>query len=95
MPTLRTPYQPPANVSRSPRSRRFQRIVFELLCPPGALSKAIARSARGTPGSTHPARGQANQGTNHPSHWPTGCNLSHAERLIAWRIEAESLSWEH
>jgi hypothetical protein len=95
MPTLHTPHPPAAHVGGGPDSWRFQRIVFALLRPPHQVSAAIADSARGTPGSLNPARGQAHTGPNHPSHWPTGCSLSHTERLIAWRIAAERMSWEH
>lgn len=95
MPSLHTSQPAAIHVGGGPDSWRFQRIVFTLLRPPHQVSAAIAEGARSAHGRHHAQQGQAHTGANHRSHWPAGCPLSHAERLIAWRIEAEPMSWEH
>ncbi len=72
----------------------FQHVVRPLLCPPGAVSAAIADGARSHVGlHCAPPRG-AYAGRCFVRAEGDGCALSPAEQAIAFRVAGEPMSWE-
>lgn len=73
----------------------FQRVVRPLLCPPGALSAALADGAGGHAGlhCAPPAR-RPYTGGCFAGREGAGCGLSLDEMVIADRVAGEPMSWE-
>lgn len=83
-----------ASAASAKHGRAIQHTVLGLLCPPVEVRQANEACAAGHAGMHRPARPRAQQGGHSLGAEGFGCPLSESERLIAFRVGSEPMSWE-